>query len=76
MSSAQAQKERILTLNLKDKKLSRLLSYSDLSDKDVMFLNLVYEEKNEYHFRYGLILTIFSGMLTRQYFAKYNVFNV
>lgn len=43
MSSAQAQKERILTLNLKDKKLSRLLSYSDLSDKDVMFLNLVYE---------------------------------
>lgn len=43
MSSFEAQKEKILTLNIKDKKLARLLSYSDLTPKDTLFLNFVYE---------------------------------
>ena len=45
MSSSEAQKERILKLNTKDKKLTRLFSYTDLSDRDALFLNSVYNEK-------------------------------
>lgn len=45
MSSTEAQKERILKLNTKDKKLTRLFSYTDLNDKDALFLNYVYNEK-------------------------------
>lgn len=45
MSSSLSQKEKILKLSVKDKKLARLLSYSDLSDKDSLFLNFVYEER-------------------------------
>ena len=45
MSSVKAQKDKILKLNIKNKKLARLLSFGDLSDRDVLFLNYVYEEK-------------------------------
>ena len=43
MSSAKAQKDKLLKLSTKDKKLSRLLSFADMSDRDVLFLNYVYE---------------------------------
>lgn len=43
MSSAQAQKQKILKMNIKDKKLTRLLTYSDISNKDALFLNFIYE---------------------------------
>ena len=43
MSTSKSQKERILNLSLKDKKLSRLFFCADLTDKDSLFLNSIYE---------------------------------
>lgn len=39
------QKDRLLSLNLKEKKLIRLLYNNGLSDDDSTFLNRLYEEK-------------------------------
>ena len=42
MPTIQEQRDKILKLNAKDKKLARLFQYSDLSDSDILFLNYVY----------------------------------
>lgn len=58
MSTSKSQKERILGLSLKDKKLSRLFFCADLSDKDSLFINSVYEERNALHFRYCIVYSV------------------
>jgi len=42
MSTSKSQKEKILSLSIKDKKLSRLFFCSDLNERDSLFLNNVY----------------------------------
>lgn len=42
---SKVQKDRLLKLSLKEKKLIRLLYCNDLADDDVAFLNRLYEEK-------------------------------
>lgn len=42
---SRVQKDRLLSLNVKEKKLIRLLYNNALSDSDSTFLNRIYEEK-------------------------------
>ena len=42
---SKVQKDRLLSLQIKEKKLIRLLYCNELSDEDQSFLNRLYEEK-------------------------------
>lgn len=42
---SRVQKDRLLSLNVKEKKLIRLLYHNGLTDGDSVFLNRIYEEK-------------------------------
>lgn len=63
MSTSKSQKERILGLSLKDKKLSRLFFCSDLSEKDSLFLNSAYEERNSLHFKYCIMYSMLGTVI-------------
>jgi hypothetical protein len=63
MSSSKSQKEKILSLSIKDKKLSRLFFCADLSEKDSLFLNSAYEERNTLHFKYCIALSMFTAII-------------
>ena len=45
MSSAKVQKDKIIKLNTKDKKLTRLFHNKKLTEKDSIVINYIYEEK-------------------------------
>lgn len=63
--TSKSQKEKILGLSIRDKKLSRLFFCSDLNERDTLFLNNLYEERNSLHFRYCFILPLFSAVLCK-----------
>ena len=63
MSTSKSQKERILNLSIKDKKLSRLFFCADLSDKDSLFLNSAYEERNSLHFKYCIMYSMVGAIV-------------
>lgn len=65
MSSVKAQADKVLKLNVNDKKLARLLNFQDLSQRDTLFLNYVYEEKQELYFKYGILFTVLSSVVLR-----------
>ena len=52
--SSRAQKERIGSLNIKDKKLTRLFHNKNITKNDSFILNYAYEEKQNLNFFYGL----------------------
>ena len=70
MSSAKAQQEKILKLNIKDKKLCRLFHCKELTDKDALFLGYVYEERQNLHFRYAVFLSGALALLLRTFLFK------
>lgn len=53
--TSKAQKEKILKLKIKEKKLTRLFYSEDLSNKDTLALNRIYEEQQVLHFRYAIV---------------------
>jgi hypothetical protein len=65
MASSKSQKEKILGLSIKDKKLSRLFFCSDLNERDSLFLNNVYEERNSLHFRYCFMFPLFTAIVCK-----------
>ena len=70
MPSVKEQRDKILKLSAKDKKLARLFNYADISDRDVIFLNYVYEEKQSLQFRYGVIYSAVAALLARTLLFK------
>ena len=60
-----------MKMGIKDKKMARLFNTDGISDRDILFLNFVYEERQELHFRYGVALSGLSGLLLRFYMQKY-----
>ena len=51
--SIRAQREQMKKLGIKDRKLARLFFNKDTSDKDLKFLNYVYEERQNLNFFYS-----------------------
>eukprot|EP00919_Chromeraceae_sp_WS-2016_P042716 GHVR01102013.1.p1 GENE.GHVR01102013.1~~GHVR01102013.1.p1 ORF type:complete len:114 (+),score=0.45 GHVR01102013.1:1022-1363(+) len=70
--SSKAQHERIMKLNIKDKKLARLLFCAELTDRDSLFLNYAYEEKQHLHYRYAMALTCLGAVTTNYTLFRYN----
>ena len=65
MPTIQEQRDKILKLNAKDKKLARLFQYSDLSDSDILFLNYVYEERQSLQFRYAVVYSLIGALVVK-----------
>ena len=70
--TSKAQKEKILKLQIKEKKLTRLFYSEDLSNKDTLALNTIYEEKQVLHFRYAIIGAGLFSTLTNYSLFRYN----
>lgn len=60
--SIKAQREQMKKLNVKDRKLSRLLFYKRLTDDDSYLINYLYEEKQNLNFYYGICFPGFIAM--------------
>lgn len=74
MSTTKSQKERILSLSLKDKKISRLFFCADLSEADSLFLNSAYEERNSLHFRYCLCYSMLGTIIVNWTAFRYRLY--
>ena len=64
MSSAKVQKDRIIKLNVKDKKLTRLFHNKKLTSRDNALVNYIYEEKQSLTFNYAVMGNAFFGIFT------------
>ncbi|CAK85724.1 unnamed protein product (macronuclear) [Paramecium tetraurelia] len=69
---SRVQKDRLLKLGLKEKKLIRLLYHKDLSEEDTIFLNTIYEEKQYLHFTYALALPCMISLSTNYALFRQN----
>ena len=71
---SKAQKDKILKLNVNDKKLTRLFHNKRVNEKDQLFLNYMYEEKQHLNFFYGICLNGFFTMMAQYALLRQKAF--
>lgn len=73
--SIRAQREQMKKLGIKDRKLARLFFNKDTNDKDLRFLNYVYEERQNLNFFYSGGSSVLLGVSMNYLFFRHNTFS-
>eukprot|EP01016_Furgasonia_blochmanni_P036090 TRINITY_DN4072_c0_g1_i3.p2 TRINITY_DN4072_c0_g1~~TRINITY_DN4072_c0_g1_i3.p2 ORF type:complete len:136 (+),score=13.52 TRINITY_DN4072_c0_g1_i3:155-562(+) len=66
------QQERLSKLSVSDKKLNRLFNNKKVSQKDVIFLNVAYEERLHHNFYYSIVFPGFCSLLSNYLLFRTN----
>ena len=72
--SIRAQREQIKKLSVKDRKLSRLLFSKAVEDKDIYYLNYLYEERQNLTFGYSIAGSFLAALGMNFTFFRMNTF--
>ncbi|KRX04575.1 hypothetical protein PPERSA_04390 [Pseudocohnilembus persalinus] len=72
MQSVKSQKDKILKLGVKDKKLTRLFHNKQLTEQDSALINYIYEEKQSLSFTYGVMANMIFSIGTNFALFKTN----